>query len=432
MKKGQLLLILLVTVLVLLAACAPAAPPAATEAPKAAATEAPKGPIKIGFLSPTSSTSAESAKDMTNGFQMWWDEHGMEISGRPVEIYTEDDTGDPDVALSKARLLVEQRQVHMLVGLLFANTGLSVGEYVKDTGTPTFYPVISADDITQRDKIPNVIRIAGWTSSQVHHPFGEWVYDNTECRNVYTIGSDYAFGHEVVGGFVNTFTDKGGTVAGQIWNPIGEADFSSYLTTIQAAEPDCVFSLEVGAAAVRLLQSWYEFGLKDKIPFYAGEVQTDQSIIRGVVPREAAVGIISAGHFAEGRDSPATKDFVDKFYAKYGKLPGYYAPATYVAAQAITKALESIDGNVEDTEAFLKAVRSTVLEDSAFGPEKLDQYDNPIMNVYIRETVLRDDGEVWNVVKETIPNVSQFWHYDPAAYLKQPVYSRDYQGIDWP
>ncbi|MEJ2556627.1 MAG: ABC transporter substrate-binding protein [Anaerolineae bacterium] len=432
MKKGRLLSILLVTVLVLLAACAPAAPPAATEAPKAAATEAPKGPIKIGFLSPTSSTAAESAKDMTNGFQMFWDEHGLEISGRPVEIYTEDDAGDPDVALSKARLLVEQRQVHMLVGLLFANTGLSVAEYVKDTGTPTFYPVISADDITQRDKIPNVIRIAGWTSSQVHHPFGEWVYDNTECRNVYTIGSDYAFGHEVVGGFVNTFTDKGGTVVGQIWNPVGEADFSSYLATIQSAEPDCVFSLEVGAAAVRMLQSWYEFGLKDKIPFYAGEVQADQSIIRGVVPREAAVGIISAGHFAEGRDSPATKDFVDKFYDKYGKLPGYYAPATYVAAQSIAKALESIDGNVEDTEAFLQAVRSTELEDSAFGPEKLDQYDNPIMNVYIRETVLRDDGEVWNVVKETIPNVSQFWHYDPADYLKQPVYSRDYQGIDWP
>jgi branched-chain amino acid transport system substrate-binding protein len=441
MKKVRLASILLVIVVVVLAGCAPAAAPApqpaATEAPaEQAATEAaaetPKGPIKIGFLSPTSSTAAESAKDMTNGFQMFWDKHGMEIAGRPVEIYTEDDAGDPDVALSKARLLVEQRQVHMLVGLLFANTGLSVGEYVKDTGTPTFYPVISADDITQREKIPNVIRIAGWTSSQVHHPFGEWVYDNSECRNVYTIGSDYAFGHEVVGGFVNTFTDKGGTVAGQIWNPVGEADFSSYLATIQSAEPDCVFSLQVGAAAVRMLQSWYEFGLKDKIPFYAGEVQTDQSIIRGVVPREAAVGIISAGHFAEGRDSPATKEFVDEFYSKYDKLPGYYAPATYVAAQSIAAALESIDGNVEDTEAFLQAVRSTVLEDSAFGPEKLDEYDNPIENVYIRETVLRDDGEVWNIVKETIPNVSQFWHYDPAEYLKQPVYSRDYQGIDWP
>ncbi|MFN2182784.1 MAG: ABC transporter substrate-binding protein, partial [Anaerolineae bacterium] len=223
-----------------------------------------------------------------------------------------------------------------------------------------------------------------------------------------------------------------GTVVDQLWNPTGEADFSSYIATIQAEEPDCVFSLQVGAAATRLIQSWYEFGLKDVIPFYAGEVQTDQSIIRGVVPREAAVGIISAGHFAEGRESPATEEFVTEFFEKYDKLPGYYAPATYVAGQWIAQALESMDCKVEDTEAFLQAVRDAQLADTPFGPETLDEYDNPIFNVYIRETVLRDDGEVWNVVKETIPNVSQFWTYDPAEFLAQPVYSRDYQGIDWP
>jgi branched-chain amino acid transport system substrate-binding protein len=418
MKKGQILSILLVVVLMLLAACGGGG--------------GEEDSIKIGFLAPTTSTSAESAKDMVNGFQMFWDKHGMELCGRPVEIFTEDDAGDPDVALSKARLLVEQREVDMLVGLLFAHTGLSVSEYVKDTGTPTFYPVISADDITQRTPVDNLIRIGGWTSSQVHHPFGVWVYENTECRNVLTIASDYAFGHEVVGGFVNTFTDLGGTVVDQLWNPTGEADFSSYLATIQAEEPDCVFSLQVGAAATRLIQSWYEFGLKDVIPFYAGEVQTDQSIIRGVVPREAAVGIISAGHFAEGRESPATEEFVTEFFEKYDKLPGYYAPATYVAGQWIAQALESIDCKVEDTEAFLQAVRDAQLADTPFGPETLDEYDNPIFNVYIRETVLRDDGEVWNVVKETIPNVSQFWTYDPAEFLAQPVYSRDYQGIDWP
>jgi branched-chain amino acid transport system substrate-binding protein len=418
MKKGQILSILLVVVLMLLAACGGGG--------------GEEDSIKIGFLAPVTSTSAESAKDMVNGFQMFWDKHGMELCGRPVEIFNEDDAGDPDVALSKARLLVEQREVDMLVGLLFAHTGLSVSEYVKDTGTPTFYPVISADDITQRTPVDNLIRIGGWTSSQVHHPFGVWIYENTECRNVLTIASDYAFGHEVVGGFVNTFTDLGGTVVDQLWNPTGEADFSSYIATIQAEEPDCVFSLQVGAAAVRLLQSWYEFGLKDKIPFYAGEVQTDQSIIRGVVPREAAVGIISAGHFAEGRESPATEEFVTEFFEKYEKLPGYYAPATYVAGQWIAQALESIDCKVEDTEAFLQAVRDAQLADTPFGPETLDDYDNPVFNVYIRETVLRDDGEVWNVVKETIPNVSQFWTYDPAEFLAQPVYSRDYQGIDWP
>lgn len=422
MKKEQIFSILLVVVMIAsIAACGPAEE-----------EEAAKDAIKICFFAAVTSTSAESAKDMRDGFQMFWDEHGMEINGRPVEIYYEDDAGDPDVALSKARLCVEQREVDMLVGLLFAHTGLSVAEYVKEVGIPTFYPVVSADDLTQRTPVDTLVRIAGWTSSQIHHPFGEWVYDNTECRRVYTIGSDYAFGHECTGGFVNTFTDKGGEVVGQLWNPIGEADFSSYLTTIQAANPDCVFSLQVGAAATRFLQSYNDFGLKDTLPLYAGEVQSDQSILRGVEPPEAAVGYISVGHFVEGRDSPATQSFVDKYDQTYGKLPGYYAPVCYTGAKWIAQALEDIGGNVEDKEAFLAAIRAVEFADTPMGPLSLDEYDNSIQNIYIRESVMREDGRVWNVVKEVIPSVSQFWTYDPEAFLKQPVYSRDYQGIDWP
>ncbi|MFN2182783.1 MAG: hypothetical protein ACK2UU_02270, partial [Anaerolineae bacterium] len=65
MKKGQILSILLVVVLMLLAACGGGG--------------GSEDSIKIGFLAPTTSTSAESAKDMVNGFQMFWDKHGMEL-----------------------------------------------------------------------------------------------------------------------------------------------------------------------------------------------------------------------------------------------------------------------------------------------------------------------------------------------------------------
>jgi branched-chain amino acid transport system substrate-binding protein len=34
--------------------------------------------------------------------------------------------------------------------------------------------------------------------------------------------------------------------------------------------------------------------------------------------------------------------------------------------------------------------------------------------------------ELWNVVIKTYPHVSQFWTYGKDAFLKQPVYSRDY------
>jgi branched-chain amino acid transport system substrate-binding protein len=123
---------------------------------------------------------------------------------------------------------------------------------------------------------------------------------------------------------------------------------------------------------------------------------------------------------------------VNKYDELYGKLPGYYAPVSYTAAQWIAQALEDVDGNVDDKEAFLAAIRSVEFADTPMGPLSLDDYDNSIENVYIRETRVRDDGRIWNEVVDTIPSVSQFWTYNPEEYLAQPVYSRDYQGIDWP
>ena len=57
------------------------------------------------------------------------------------------------------------------------------------------------------------------------------------------------------------------------------------------------------------------------------------------------------------------------------------------------------------------------------GPVELDEYGNPIENVYVRR-VERVNGELQNTVIDTFPRVSQFWKYNPAEYLKQPLYSR--------
>jgi len=40
--------------------------------------------------------------------------------------------------------------------------------------------------------------------------------------------------------------------------------------------------------------------------------------------------------------------------------------------------------------------------------------------------VTKSDGRLVNSVIKTYPDVTQFWTYDKAAFLKNPVYSRDY------
>jgi branched-chain amino acid transport system substrate-binding protein len=46
-------------------------------------------------------------------------------------------------------------------------------------------------------------------------------------------------------------------------------------------------------------------------------------------------------------------------------------------------------------------------------------------NIYIRK-VEKKNGRYVNAVIKTYPDVSQFWTYGKEAFLKNPVYSRDY------
>ncbi|MGH3501072.1 MAG: ABC transporter substrate-binding protein [Nocardioidaceae bacterium] len=429
-RTRRLSLVLAVLLGVVVAACAPGGNTARPGAQSSGGGGGGGNPIKVGLLAPVTGTVAAPGQDMVNGWNLFFKLNGNTFGGRTIKTFHEDSAGDPATALNKAKRLVGTEGVDFIVGPLLANVGLAVSEQMSRQGVPAFMPIVSADNLTQRKRLPGVIRVAGWTSSQPTQPFGQWAY-NQGYRRIVTLCTDYAFGHENCGGFVNTFTDAGGKVVKQLWQPIGTQDFSTYIAQIRAAHPDAVFVTTVGAAGPRFMKAWSNFGLKGEIPLLANETLMDQSVLRSM--GKEALGVISAAHYAEGRDAPATQKFVKKYLDAYGELPSYYAVGMYTAARWLTEAIKDVHGDLSDTDAFLKAVRSIQLKHTPMGPMRLDKYDNPIQNIYIRKVEKRDDGKLWNVPIKTYHDVSQFWHYDPKEFLDHPVYSRRYQGNGvWP
>jgi len=385
------------------------------------------GPIKVGLLAPLTGVVASGGKEMVEGVQFYLEQVKSEIAGRKVELVIEDDASNPDTALQKARRLVEQGNCHLLIGNLLANTGLAVANYVKGTGTPYFIPIIAADDLTQRQRIRNVIRVAGYTASQFTHPLGDWALKQG-YRKIATISQDYTFGHEQCGGLAQVFTEGGGTIVQQFWHPLNTADFSPYLGQLADLKLDAIFAMETGADAGRFIQQYASFGLKANTPLLAAMNGTDQSVIRTL--GDECDGIISPAHFAEGSDNPVTRKFVGDYQEKYGKIPSLYGFSMYSGIMWVAQALDKLGGRVEDRDALIDTVLNTELTGSPLGKTvRLDAYGNPIYDVSIRKVVKRADGKYWNVPITSYPNVSQFWTYDPATYLKQPPYSRSFQGI---
>ncbi|MGH7314356.1 MAG: ABC transporter substrate-binding protein [Candidatus Rokuibacteriota bacterium] len=383
--------------------------------------QAQKGPIKIGFLAPMTGGAAQIGKDMVNGLTMWLDENKHQIAGRKVQVIVEDTQGQPNIALTKLQKLVDSDRVPVLAGGLFAHVGYALAPKVDQLRVPMLYPVMAADDLTQRKPTKWVVR-NGWASSQPNHPFGEYVAKTLGYKKVVTIAIDYAFGWEQVGGFQKTFEENGGQVIQKLWAPLGTTDFAPYLSQVRR-DADAVFSLMVAISALRFPKQYENLGLKARLPLLGGGTTFDEFVLPSL--GDEALGGISALIYSAALDTPVNKRFVAEYRKKYGKVPSYYSEVCYTTGRWINEAAKAVKGDVEDREKFLAALRKVEIPDAPRGPIKLDAHGNPIQNIYIRK-VEKKDGELWNTVIHTYKDVSQFWKYPPEQFLKQPVYDRNF------
>ncbi len=379
--------------------------------------------IRIGFLTVLTGPIAVSGRDALKGLELFWEQQGYKVAGRPVRLLVADTGCNPDNALSHARRLVHAEKVHFLVGPLCGHEGPAVAQVSRETGVPVLMSMAAADEITQSKRLPTVIRTST-SSSQLSHPFGVYAYTDLGCRNATFIGQDYTFGHEVIGGALATFKQAGGKAATIAWAPLGTVDYGPILAGIPK-DTDCVLVMVVGTDRIRLLEQWFDFGYDRKY-----KIHGIYWLLADVLPEmdDRAVGLI--GHsliYAEGLDTPEMKQFVDAFVRKYRYIPAFFAETNYTTGLWAKLAIEAIGGKVEDRAAFLDAVRKAKVV-APRGPLRLDEYDNPIQNIYISKIVKVKHpvlGDVkMNVPVKTYQNVSQFWNWPPEEYLKRGPYRR--------
>ena len=389
----------------------------------ASPAHAQSGPIKIGLLPPVTGPLATPGRDMVDGFKLFWEQAGYKAGGRTVEIVVADTTCNPDQALTQARRVVHQEKVQFMVGPLCGHEGPAVAQVSKETGVPLVMDAAGADVITKWDRTPTVVRTAV-SASQIGHPWGDYLYRELGLRNVTFIGQDYTWGHEVTLGAVRTYTELGGKVAKIIWNPIGTRDYGPTIAAIPK-DTDGVSAVVVGVDRVRLFEAWFNFGMDKKLKIHGG-----YWMHQDVLPQmdDRAIGLIGNSlHYAAGLETPENRAFTDAFARKHKRLPSWFAESAYTAALWTKTAIDSINGTVEDRAAFLRAMR-TVRVNAPRGPVRMDEYDNPIQNVYIsriqkiKHPLLGD--VLTNVPFKTYEAVSQFWKWTPAEFLKRGPYKR--------
>ena len=387
----------------------------ASIAPKGARAQA-SGPIRLGFLTVKTGPLAAGGIQMEQGLALWLKQNGNKMAGRPIELFTADTGGVPANTRSKTQELVERNNVSAIIGPLAAFEALAIDDYTKEKGIPVF-SVAAAEDITQRHPDPWFCRVTS-SSAQCAQPMADYARKELKYSRMATIGDDIAFGQEQNAGFQRVFEDEGGQIVQKLWPPLNAPDYGTFIA--QLKDVDGIFMSFAGSNGFRFFKQYKEYG--GTTPIVGGMTAVDESVLQQMGPD--AVGLISSNWYSAQLDTPSNRIFVAGMQADYKVDPGYYAAGTYVAAQVMNAALGTIGGKIEDKAQFMKAVREGNFPDTARGRVKFDQFGNVIGNVYIRK-VEKQGNHLVNAVIKTYSNVSQFWTYDQAAFLKEPVYARD-------
>jgi branched-chain amino acid transport system substrate-binding protein len=376
-------------------------------------------PIRVGLLTVKTGPLASGGIDMERALVMYLRERNNTLAGRKVDLVVADTGGVPATARTKTQELVEKNRVHVLIGPLAAFEALAIDDYIRAQQIPTL-SVAAAEDMTQRKPNPWFVRGTS-TSSQCAHPMADYCYKTLGYRRMALIADDIAYGHEMCAGFQRVFEELGGKIVQKLFPPLTVPDYGTYLAQMNP-KIDGIFLGFAGSNGFRYLRQFNEYGLRGKVNVVGGMTALDEAVLRNM--GDEALGILTACWYSAELANPLNKAFAESFRKEFKYDPGFYAAATYVEGAVLQAAAEKVKGKVEDKQAFMKALRDTDTF-TVRGPVKFDQYGNVVGDVFIRR-VERKEGRLVNSVVYTYPNVSQFWTYDPKAFLANPVYSRDW------
>jgi len=324
---------------------------------------------------------------------------GAKVAGKNVEIVgygCADDTADK--AIEETRRLMEQEDADILVGPLSGDEGIAVANYAKEHPDKTFINGIAgAQDSTLKVQAPNFFRYhpdgAQWSAG-----LGDYAYNELGWKTAAIIGDDYSFPYTSLAGFVAEYCAIGGQVTKRVWAPLGEKDYSSYISQI----PDDVDGIYVGiggAGLVSFIKQYKQQKGRVDTERMLGNVFWDDPAVLKEVGKDLVGGATSAMTAADS-DAPEVKEYIANLKESYGDEIAGFGPSVftygyYTAGRALVKGLEAVSGDIADQAKLQEALADVTLsgEEAPWGDVELDENRQAISDVYVKKIVADKSGD---------------------------------------
>src|SRR6201996_4131602 len=304
--------------------------------------------IKVGFPVPLTGPYGAEAQDQVRAAEVAiaeFNEAGG-LNGRKAELLVRDDKLNPGEAATRTLELIEKEKVNFVVGSLSAAVQLAVNNITKERK-------VIFNSISQSDTINEASDFSKYTFHEALNPHmtagavARYAFPKFG-KKVAFLTADYAYGTEMLRGFLDAGKAFNIENIADIRHPLGTSDFSTLLPRIQALKPDILCISNFGRDQQIVLKQATDFGVKKTTQIIAPLLSHASRVAAGPQAFEGVVGGCSFYWGIEDKFA-STKAFNDAFRKMYdGKLPTDYGALGYGGGRTVLSAVKNAGSGATD------------------------------------------------------------------------------------
>jgi len=354
-------------------------------------------PIRVGMLTDITGAIGFYGKAASNTAKLWIERQNAAggLLGRQLQLVLEDSASDPSVGASKAKKMVQQNNVDVVVGGISSAMREAIkGQLIGRGGKLYFYP-----QLYEGGECEKYLYCTGPVPPQQVDPLIAYLAQQGGSR-YYLPGADYVWPHQVNKQVAKAVAANGGTVTGEEYFPLDNTDYSKAVSDIMSNGTDVIFTTIVPPGAWNFFQQLSDRGYQKQ----GGKVVcvwVDETAFSAVQPQYIQ-GLISCLDYFKGVSDPFSEKLYKEYAAKFGSSGSLSASGTAGVWRALGLWGDAVARSKSlDRDEVAEALNTSKLDQALGGPTAMAPGENHcVMNLYVGEV----QGKEMKVI-ETLSSV---------------------------
>jgi branched-chain amino acid transport system substrate-binding protein len=239
----------------------------------------------------------------------------------------------PDAAAVAARSLINLDSVDVILGPQFSALAIAAAPIAEESEVLMISPMASNPAVTAGRRF--VFRLAFLDDFQ-GEVLARFAAESLVVRRAAVLHDAASlYGRDIAALFARTFASLGGTVVGiETFDVDGGRDYRPQLRRLFAQRPDALLLPNFVTADSSQIYQARDMGFRGVF------LGSDSWDVRGLSPREAAIGSVIVANWDRRSSRPAAAAFIAAWNARYTEEPRATGAATYDAVHLVALAMQ--------------------------------------------------------------------------------------------